>query len=502
MPEFTEGTRASRSVAENTAAGVDIGEPVTATDPDEDPLTYTLVGSARDVFGIDASSGQLRTKAPLDYETKDTHVLTVGVRDSKDSEGKPDRRRDDSIRVTINITNVDEDGWVTLSAPTPRVGTPLEAAVADPDGGIGDIVWLWEKSPDRSTWTPIEDTNRSVYTPADPDENHHLRVVATYSDGHGPNKTASVAADEAVTVGHTTSFADITPEGTHTPAITTLGTDGVFTDTECGPNLFCPNDPIQRWIMAVWLIRVLDQNSTTTGVSRPARLHETCGICEIPPEPALISPLVAYSGLWVPSSASPPPPAPELEADPGMGDPVRHVPSVAGAVEAFFASWDLVSGTRRTYRQTLDPLVEAAAGDRAVTDLAPELVAALVSERWGSTSLATWNTRRVAIQAFASWCQERWPLAGVEPRRRVADNTRAIPLDDLEELLRQPSVPLREKTLWSMLYETAARASEVLALDVEDLDLSRRRARIRSKGGSIDMVRWAAPTARLLGRCS
>jgi hypothetical protein len=27
-------------------------------------------------------------------------------------------------------------------------------------------------------------------------------------------------------------------------------------------------------------------------------------------------------------------------------------------------------------------------------------------------------------------------------------------------------VPLREKTLWRMLYETAARASEVLALDV------------------------------------
>ena len=51
-----------------------------------------------------------------------------------------------------------------------------------------------------------------------------------------------------------------------------------------------------------------------------------------------------------------------------------------------------------------------------------------------------------------------------------------------------------------MLYETAARTSEVLALDVEDLDRARRRARIRSKGGSTDMVVWAAPTARLLGR--
>jgi integrase len=30
---------------------------------------------------------------------------------------------------------------------------------------------------------------------------------------------------------------------------------------------------------------------------------------------------------------------------------------------------------------------------------------------------------------------------------------------------------LRERTLWRMLYETAARAVEVLALNVEDLDL-------------------------------
>ena len=86
------------------------------------------------------------------------------------------------------------------------------------------------------------------------------------------------------------------------------------------------------------------------------------------------------------------------------------------------------------------------------------------------------------------------------PRRRPADNTRAIPYEDLEDLWRRRDVPLREKLLWRLLYETAARTSEVLALDVGDLDRARRRARIRSKGGSTDMVVWAAPTARLLGR--
>ena len=88
LPAFAEGSRASRTVAENTPAGVDIGEPVTATDPDEDPLTYTLIGSDRGAFDIDASSGQLRTKASLNYETKDTYVLTVEVRGQQERRGR------------------------------------------------------------------------------------------------------------------------------------------------------------------------------------------------------------------------------------------------------------------------------------------------------------------------------------------------------------------------------------------------------------------------------
>ena len=247
---------------------MNIGEAVGATDPDDDPLTYTLGGGDSRAFDIDASTGRLRTKAPFDYETKNTYALTVEVRDSKNPDGKPDRRRDDSIRVTINIGNVDEDGWITLSAPTPRVDTPLEAAVADPDGEITDVVWAWEKSPDRTTWTPIENTNSSVYTPTETDKNYHLRATASYTDGHRPNKTASVAADQAVTVGHTTSFGDIPTDGAHTPAIDALAAHGIFADTECGEGLYCPNEPIQRWVMAVWLIRALDGDPTPAGLSR------------------------------------------------------------------------------------------------------------------------------------------------------------------------------------------------------------------------------------------
>ena len=43
---------------------------------------------------------------------------------------------------------------------------------------------------------------------------------------------------------------------------------------------------------------------------------------------------------------------------------------------------------------------------------------------------------------------------------------------DLDAFWSRRNVPLREKTLWRTLFETAARAGEVLALDVPALHLS------------------------------
>jgi integrase len=51
-----------------------------------------------------------------------------------------------------------------------------------------------------------------------------------------------------------------------------------------------------------------------------------------------------------------------------------------------------------------------------------------------------------------------------------------------------------------MLYETAARAEEILSLNIEDLDTEFRRARVVSKGGAIEYVHWQTGTARLLPR--
>ena len=96
-PVFTEGTSTTRSVAENTASGQNIGAPVTATDADtSDTLTYTLGGTDAAAFGIVSASGQLQTSAALDSETKASYAVTVSVSDGNGGA--------DSINVTINVT--------------------------------------------------------------------------------------------------------------------------------------------------------------------------------------------------------------------------------------------------------------------------------------------------------------------------------------------------------------------------------------------------------------
>ena len=80
-----------------------------------------------------------------------------------------------------------------------------------------------------------------------------------------------------------------------------------------------------------------------------------------------------------PAASGPEPVSPE--------HPVCHVPSVGGAVEAFFAQRDLAAATCRTYRQALGPLVDALAGDQPVrwrlcspSGGVPEIV-----NKWGDT---------------------------------------------------------------------------------------------------------------------
>jgi integrase/recombinase XerD len=105
--------------------------------------------------------------------------------------------------------------------------------------------------------------------------------------------------------------------------------------------------------------------------------------------------------------------------------------------------------------------------------------------------------------AIGWWRGQGWlqadPTAGLERRLAPPDRTRALTRDQISALFAL-DVGLRDKTYWRLLYETAARAEEILALNVEDLDLPNKRARVVSKGGTIDWVHWQSGAAALLPR--
>ena len=126
-PPSFDPTDNMRSVAENTEPGQAIGDPVTATDPEGNTLTYSLGGTDADAFGIDEANGQLRTSAALDYETRSSYSVTVVA---EDSEGASD-----SIEVTIAVTNANEPPSFDSTSTTRSV-----AENADPGHDIGDPV--------------------------------------------------------------------------------------------------------------------------------------------------------------------------------------------------------------------------------------------------------------------------------------------------------------------------------------------------------------------------
>ncbi|MDE0687246.1 MAG: cadherin domain-containing protein [Candidatus Poribacteria bacterium] len=179
------GDKATRSIAENTPAGVNIGSPVTATDADGDTLIYTLSGTDGASFSIVRSSGQLQTKAPLDYETKNTYTVTVTVSDGE---------RTDIITVTITITDVDETPKArapvftgdkttrSIAENTPagvNIGSPVFATDAD-----GDTLTYSLSGTDRASFKIVSTSGQlKTHAPLDYETKNAYSVTVTVSDG-------------------------------------------------------------------------------------------------------------------------------------------------------------------------------------------------------------------------------------------------------------------------------------------------------------------------------
>ena len=119
-PEFPATENGMRSVPENTATGMPIGDPVMATDDDAgDTLMYTLGGADMASFTINMATGQIMTAAALDYEAPadadmdNDYEVTVTASDGNTA-------ADATIAVTITVTDMgladsydaNEDGMI------------------------------------------------------------------------------------------------------------------------------------------------------------------------------------------------------------------------------------------------------------------------------------------------------------------------------------------------------------------------------------------------------
>ena len=182
----------------------------TAVDPEgADIVSWTLAGADADDFMIDG--GVLTFKESPDYEmatdgdrnndgdfnddgdepSDNTYEVTVQATDESNKVGMHE--------VTVEVTNLDEPGTVTLSALRPQSQTAFTAMLTDPDGDATGTTWQWAKASSRSgPYSDIDDAIASSYTPQDVDNGSYLRVTATYADPEGSDKSAMERSDYEV----------------------------------------------------------------------------------------------------------------------------------------------------------------------------------------------------------------------------------------------------------------------------------------------------------------
>ena len=190
-----DGVATAKVVATYMATDPEIGDPATCV---IDSCTWSVSGTDAgdfEISNVDGAEtfGALTFKEAPNYEKPadsngdNVYMVTVVATDSK----KATAMRD----VAITITNVDEDGTVTLSSEQPKIGIALTATLEDPDGVVADSVkWTWYLSED-GMGDAIAMATSDTYTPK---ATGMLSAKASYTDGEGASKSAVRSAANLV----------------------------------------------------------------------------------------------------------------------------------------------------------------------------------------------------------------------------------------------------------------------------------------------------------------
>ena len=233
-PEFDDGTSTTRSVAENSPAGTAVGEPVEATDLNDDTLTYEISSQQGGPYTVDSATGQIRVGdgATLDHERRGTQRVNLKVAD-------PDGLSD-TIQVQIEVANVNEPPVISGSADVEwrenRTGNVTRYTAADPERDSAE----WSVSGADAGFFSIDSNGYLTFN--DPPDfeasrgnTYEIAVVATDTDANSGELSVAVTVtdvNEPPTVEGRTSLAlsenDETFDETYT-AIDPEGSSTTFT---------------------------------------------------------------------------------------------------------------------------------------------------------------------------------------------------------------------------------------------------------------------------------
>lgn len=86
-------------------------------------------------------------------------------------------------------------------------------------------------------------------------------------------------------------------------------------------------------------------------------------------------------------------------------------------------------------------------------------------------------------------------VRGPRPGRKLAA---FLPVDETVELVRRGARTARDRAVLELLYATGLRVSELVGLDLEDVDFRTRSIRVVGKGGKARVVLFGAPAAAAL----
>ena len=191
-PEFP-GMSTARSFTETVGGAMvqsasNIGGPVTATDDNNDTLTYSLEGTDAGKFTIVNSSGQIRTRVGQSYDREAKASYSVMVKADDGNGGT------DTIDVTINVTNVSEPPLAPAAPSVSSAGaTNLNVRWNEPANTGRPVITGYKVQYRQGTsgdWTdvPQGDISGTSATIAVSDANaqHQARVLVTNSDGDSP----------------------------------------------------------------------------------------------------------------------------------------------------------------------------------------------------------------------------------------------------------------------------------------------------------------------------